>query len=72
MAPRELPRSEKGQSVVTIQYPEGREFLWLTSDSPVLNWQIGEAVVFKNSPWVVLGRTEQAESLSLTLGGAAQ
>jgi hypothetical protein len=71
MAPEELPRSEESRSVVTIHSPEGRVFLWLDGGSPVTSWQVGDAVDFRNSSWVVLNRTEEGESLSLTLGVAA-
>ena len=53
----ELPGDAK--SVVTIRLPEGREILWLASDSPVMSWQVGQAVRFRNRPWVVVTRTEE-------------
>lgn len=71
MTPEELPRIEENRSVVTIHSPEGRVFLWLSAASPVMSWQVGDAVDFRNSAWVVMDRTEDGKSLSLTLGGAA-
>ena len=71
MAPEELPRTEESRSVVTIHSPEGRVFLWLGEGSPVTGWQVGDAVDFRNGSWVVLDRTEEGKSLSLTLGVAA-
>ena len=71
MAPEELPRSGESRAVVTIHSPEGRVFLWLSAESPVMSWQVGDAVDFRNSSWVVLDRIEEGESLSLTLGVAA-
>ncbi|MGH3018282.1 MAG: hypothetical protein ACRDLU_07910 [Gaiellaceae bacterium] len=71
MARDELPRTSENKSVVTIHFPEGRAFLWPGMESPVTNWRVGDAVFFRNSPWVVLDRTEDGESLSLTLGVAA-
>ena len=71
MAPEELPRTDESRSVVTIHSPEGRVFLWLGAESPVMSWQVGDAVDFRNSAWVVMNRTEDGKSLSLTLGGAA-
>lgn len=59
-----LPRSE---SVVTIQSPGGREFLWLAAASPVLRWQVGDAVDFRNRRWIVLDRTQEPNSLSFTI-----
>jgi hypothetical protein len=62
-------REEKSlKSIVAVNFPGGREFMWVAPDSPIACWQVGEAVVFKNSRWRVLGRVEQADSLNLTLG----
>jgi hypothetical protein len=71
MAPEELPRTDESRSVVTIHSPEGRVFLWLGAASPVMSWRVGDAVDFRSSAWVVMDRTEEGESLSLTLGAAA-
>jgi hypothetical protein len=71
MTPEEQLRTGDSQSVVTINSPEGRVFLWLGPGSPVMSWQVGDAVDFRNSAWVVKDRTEEGESLSLTLGAAA-
>ena len=71
MAPEELPRTDESRSVVTIHSPVGRVFLWLGAESPVMSWQVGETVDFRNSAWVVKDRTEEGDSLSLTLGAAA-
>ena len=71
MAPDELPRTDESQSVVTIHSPEGRVFLWLGAESPVMSWQVGDAVDFRSTAWVVMVRTEDGESLSLTLAAAA-
>jgi hypothetical protein len=65
MAPEELPRTGER---VTINSPDGRVFLWLSAESPVMRWQVGDAVDFRSGSWVVLDRTEEGESLSLTLG----
>jgi len=70
MAPEEPPRTGERQSVVTIHSPEGREFLWLGEGSPVMSWQVGDAVDFRSTRWVVLDRTEKGDSLSLTLAAA--
>jgi hypothetical protein len=68
MATGDFTAPVNGQSRVTIHYPEGRELLWVTADSPVFGWQVGQAIVHRNDTWVVLGRTESTESLTLTLG----
>jgi hypothetical protein len=64
------PNAES-QSVIAVHLPGGREFLWLTPGSPVLRWQVGEAVVFKSKSWVVSERLEQEGLLTLTLDEAA-
>ena len=71
MTPQELPRSEESRSVVTIHSPDGRVFLWLGAESPVMSWQVGDAVDFRSSAWVVMDRSEEGEPISLTLGAAA-
>ena len=71
MAPEEQPRSGESQSVVTINSPEGRVFLWPGASSPVMSWQVGDAVDFRNGSWIVLDRSQEGESLSMTLGAAA-
>ena len=60
------------QSRVAIHFPEGRELLWVTADSPVYGWDVGQAVVHRNDTWVVLGRIETTEGLTLTLGLAEE
>jgi hypothetical protein len=71
MTANELPLGSAGQSVVTIHSPEGRAFVWVDAESPLLSWRIGDAVDYRNGSWVVLDRTEDGGSLSLTLGVAA-
>lgn len=56
------------QSVVTVYFPGGREFVWLAPNSPIANWQVGETVEFKTERWVVLERVEDLTSLTLRLG----
>ena len=55
MGPEELPRGDENRSVVTIHSPDGRAFLWLGAESPVMSWRVGDAVDFRNSAWVVHG-----------------
>jgi hypothetical protein len=71
MALEEQPRIGESQSVVTINSPEGRVFLWLDAGSPVMSWQVGDAVDFRNGSWIVLDRSQEGKSLSMRLGAAA-
>jgi hypothetical protein len=71
MTPEEQPQAGESRSVVRIQSPDGRVLLWLEPESPIRTWKVGDAVDFRNSPCVVLERSEDESSLSLTLGLAA-
>jgi hypothetical protein len=68
MAVTEPKRSNESQEVVTINSPEGREYVWLGIDSPVRQWQVGQLVTVRSQRWLVLARSESAGSLVLTLG----
>jgi hypothetical protein len=59
--------SRNDHSRVTIHLPQGRELLWVTPDSPIVAWEVGQAVAFRNESWIVLRRAEDDQSLSLTL-----
>lgn len=65
-----LPEPEH-QDVVTINFPGGREFQFVEADSPLRQWQVGQAVTFRGSSWLVVARSESAGSLSLSLGGGS-
>ena len=67
----ELPGHGASPSVVTIHSPEWRVFLWLDKESPIMSWQVGDAVGYRNGSWVVVDRSEDGDSLSLTLGADA-
>jgi len=54
--------------VVTINFPQGREYHWLDVDSPLRQWQVGQCVTFRGYRWLVLARSESAGSLTLSLG----
>ena len=71
MASEERSQNGRSQAVVTIHSPDGRAFVWLDAQSPIMSWQVGDAVDFRSGSWVVLERSQEGESLSLTLGLAA-
>lgn len=73
MAYGDFESSANGQSRIAVHFPGGREFLWVTRDSPFLTWRVGQPVVFRSSSWLVLGRTESEDdaSISYRLGVAA-
>jgi hypothetical protein len=64
------PHDGRPKSVVVVNFPWGREFVWLTADSPIVTTQVGDEVVFREERWRVLRRENLGESLSLTLGVA--
>ena len=59
------------QEVVTINFPGGREFHWLEADSPMRQWQVGQAVTYRGYRWLVVARAESAGSLTLSLSGGS-
>ena len=61
----------ENQEVVTINFPEGREYHWLGAGSPMRQWQVGQCVTFRGYRWLVLARSESAGSLTLTLGAGS-
>ena len=61
----------KSQEVVTIDFPGGREYHWLEADSPMRNWQVGQAVTYRGYRWLVVARSDSAGSLTLSLGGGS-
>jgi hypothetical protein len=64
--------SENGRSLIALHFPGGRELLWVTHDSPLFGWEVGQSVVFRNAAWTVLGRTrnDRDDSITLRLGVA--
>jgi hypothetical protein len=59
--------SEANLSVVVIETPGGREFLWLSAGSPIAGWQIGDDVSYRNGSWRVVERADDGRSTTLTL-----
>ena len=65
------PLSSNGHSSfrVTVVSPEGRELMWLSHDSVVTRWEVGQVVAFRHGHWRVLARqADEADSLIVTLG----
>ena len=56
------------QKAVVVNCPTGREFVWVSADSPLAHWKVDETVVFRKRTWRVVGRAEERDSLSLMLG----
>jgi hypothetical protein len=62
----DAPESENSQSRIALHFPEGRELMWVTENSPLHAWEAGQRVVFRNSEWAVLARTENEGDDSIT------
>ena len=54
------------QTVVVLELPGRREFVWPSSRSNMLSWQIGESVSYMGSRWRVLSRANGSSDV-LTL-----
>lgn len=57
-------RSE--QTVVVLQLPDRREFVWPSPRADMVSWRIGECVSYMGSRWRVVSR-ENGSSDVLTL-----
>jgi hypothetical protein len=55
------------QTVVVVELPEGREFVWPSSVASMVSWQIGERVTYRGSRWQVVSRANGSDVLTLEL-----
>jgi hypothetical protein len=56
------------QTVVVVELPGGREFVWPSPRADMASWQIGERVTYMGSRWRVVSRTNgSADALTLQL-----
>lgn len=56
------------QTVVVVEVPGGREFVWPSPRADMVSWQIGERVSYMGSRWLVVSRTNgSSEVLTLKL-----
>ena len=58
--------SGNSQLRIALHFPDGSELLWVTTDSPLVGWVVGQAVTVRSTSWVVLGRTENEGDGSIT------
>jgi hypothetical protein len=66
------PGSSEGngskQTVVVVELPGGREFVWPSPRADMVGWQIGERVAYMGSRWRVVSRTNgSSDALTLQL-----
>ena len=45
------------QTVVVVEVPGGREFVWPSPRADMVSWEIGERVTYLGSQWRVVSRT---------------
>jgi hypothetical protein len=58
------------QTVVVVELPGGREFVWPSPRADMVRWQIGERVSYMGNRWRVVARTNGSSDV-LTLQLAA-
>jgi hypothetical protein len=59
------------QTVVIVELPGGREFVWPSQGADIVRWQIGERVTYMGSRWRVVSRTNgSSDVLTLQLAPA--
>ena len=54
------------QTVVVVEVPGGREFVWPSPRADMVSWEIGERVTYLGSQWRVVSRTNGSSDV-LTL-----
>ena len=59
------------QTVVVVELPGGREFVWPSPRSDMVSWQIGERVTYMGTRWRVVSRTNGSSDV-VTLQLAAE
>lgn len=67
MAAADRGKDSENKSLVVLHFPDRRELLWTNRDSPLLEWEVGQPVVYRNASWIVADRTENAVDDSITL-----
>jgi hypothetical protein len=55
------------QTVVVVELPTGREFVWPPSVASMVSWQIGERVTYRGERWKVVSRANGSDVLTLEL-----
>jgi hypothetical protein len=55
------------QTVVVVELPEGRDYVWPPAISAMVSWQIGERVTYRGSRWRVVSRANGSDVLTLEL-----
>ena len=58
---------EARQTVVVVELPKGREFVWPSSIASMVGWQIGERVTYRGSRWTVVSRANGSDVVTVEL-----
>jgi hypothetical protein len=59
------------QTVVIVELPGGRDFVWPSPRADMVSWQTGERVTYMGSRWRVVSRTNgSSDVLTLQLAPA--
>ena len=54
------------QTVVVVEVPGGREFVWPSPRADMVSWEVGDRVTYLGSQWRVVSRTNGSSNV-LTL-----
>jgi hypothetical protein len=55
------------QTVVIVELPEGREFVWPSPTAGMVEWRAEERVTYRGSRWRVASRVDASETLTFEL-----
>jgi hypothetical protein len=58
---------EAKQTVVVVELPEGREYVWPPAISAMVSWKAGERVRYRGARWRVVSCTNGSDVLTVTL-----
>jgi hypothetical protein len=55
------------QTVVVIELPEGREYVWPSPTGSMAGWQTAEQVTYRGRRWTVVSRANGSDVLTFEL-----
>ena len=60
-------RNGSTQTVVVVELPAGREFVWPSPTAAMVEWQAEERVTYRGIRWRVASRVNGSEALTFEL-----
>ena len=55
------------QTIVVIELPVGREYVWPSSTASMAGWQTGEQVTYRGRRWTVVSRANGSDMVTFEL-----